>query len=52
METENDPSFQAPSTASDLTRKLSLRKRSAIFCQPISDDVADTEESESSGIRR
>uniref|UniRef100_A0A8B7UIN7 Centrosomal protein of 290 kDa-like n=1 Tax=Castor canadensis TaxID=51338 RepID=A0A8B7UIN7_CASCN len=38
---KNNSSFQASPTASDLMQKLSLRQKSAVFCQQIHDHSAD-----------
>ncbi|XP_027630113.1 centrosomal protein of 290 kDa isoform X1 [Tupaia chinensis] len=43
---KSDSSFQALSTASDLMQKLSLRQKSAIFCQQIHDNTADVDKSQ------
>ncbi|XP_023486760.1 centrosomal protein of 290 kDa isoform X2 [Equus przewalskii] len=43
---KNDSSLQALSTASDLMQKLSLRQKSAIFCQQLHDNRADMDKSQ------
>ncbi|KAM9673320.1 centrosomal protein of 290 kDa isoform 1-T2 [Trichechus inunguis] len=43
---KSDSSFQALSTASYLMRKLSLRQKSAIFCQQIHDSSTDMDRSQ------
>lgn len=43
---KSNSSLQALSTASDLMRKLSLRQKSAIFCQQIHDNKADMDKSQ------
>ncbi|XP_069908777.1 centrosomal protein of 290 kDa isoform X2 [Oryctolagus cuniculus] len=43
---KSDSSFQAISTASDLMRKLSLRQKSAVFCQQFNDKGAIIDKSQ------